>query len=143
MKDITRVFQDFCLMNNINYQYGQRHCLNLLNELKCNQVYFLHDRNVRNKANTQDGTSERITFTGSVFLVVKSDCDKPFFKEKMQQDKKNKYESNIEPLLELVGKFEKSFNCSDYTLSNIQITDVVDLLDFNADGLFIEYTINV
>lgn len=144
MKDITREFEAWCETKGIEYHYGQRANLNLLNDLVENQVYFLHNEN-RRRSNVSQTTGFRTgrSFSGNFFIVVRSDMDMPYYKEVQQENGENKYEKNIEPLLELIEAFENFFACSDYTINSLEVIDVTDLLDFNADGLIVTYGISI
>lgn len=146
MQDITRIFESYCNDNGIGYHYGDRVSLNLLRDKKtpANKPYFLHNKNTRNFLTGSFG-SRGVNFVGDFFLVVRSSLDMPYFKEVNDRrgDNVNKYERNIEPLLDLVEKFLKSSYCADLTINSFSAVDAVNILDTNFDGLYINYSINV
>lgn len=144
MEDITRVFEQWAQSNGIEYHYGQRANLNLLNSLENDKVYFLHNEN-RRRTNYAQMTGRRsgFSFSGNFFLVVQSDLDMPYYKEANDIRGENKYEKNIEPLLDLISNFEQHFACTDMSLTSLEIIDVTDLLDFNADGLLVTYGLSI
>lgn len=144
MQDITRFFEKWCESKGLEYHYGQKQNLNLLNELEPDVIYFLHNENRRKTVTNQKfGNVTGRTFEGNFFIVVESDFDMPFYKEKMQDNGENKYEKNIEPLLKYIDDFESMFFCSDLNLVSLETIDITDLLDFNADGLFVSYVISI
>lgn len=144
MKDITRVFEQWSEAQGFQYEYGQNANLNLLNSLEENKVYFLHNENRRRPRTSQTtGFGTGYSFSGNFFLVVQSDLDMPYYKEMQQDNCENKYEKNIEPLLKFIDDFVNFFACSEYTINSLEVIDITDLLDFNADGLVVTYAISI
>lgn len=152
MKDIVRILEYYFVSNGVIYHYGQKANLNLLSsdtDFRDMQPYFLHNKNKRITNFSVNNRVTGYTFTGDAFLVVKSSPDMPYYKE--LQDYRiddngnhvNKYETNIEPLLEFFKGFAESGFCADYTFREWTAIDVVDLMDVNFDGLYITYTITV
>lgn len=146
MDDIVRIFEAYFTAKDIIYHYGQKANLNLLayaTDFRDLQPYFLHNKNKRITNFSRYGGVKGYTFTGDAFLVVKSSPDMPYYKEKTDFRNVNKYETNIEPLLEFFNNFTKSNYCSDLEIKEWSAIDVIDLLDVNFDGLYITYSITI
>ena len=146
MKDIVRILEEYFTSKEVIYHYGQKANLNLLGsktDFRDLQPYFLHNKNKRITNFGRYGSVTGHTFTGDAFLVVKSSPDMPYYKEKTDFRAVNKYETNIEPLLELFYGFAASTYCADLEVRQWNADDVVDLLDVNFDGLYITYTITI
>lgn len=142
MKDLTRVLQDYCADNNIVYHYGIKRHLNLLegNQVE-GEVYMLHEPStlVPDVNDTKTG-HKSFTFTGGLFLTVKSTIDMPYFKEKQVTDDVSKFTLNIEPMKQRMIVIEKDLMCMGIDIKT-SIHETTNLLDFNCDGVFVKYTI--
>jgi hypothetical protein len=57
---------------------------------------------------------------------------------------RGKYKENIKPLLQTeIVKLENLLNCEDYRINEWAIVDIIDIFDFNADGIVVTYNISI
>lgn len=145
MADIVRILQDIAEGKGLEYHYGRKSCLNLLDgSAQSDRVYFLHEFTERlSNYNTTRTAIESITYTGKFFLVKHSDYDQQYFKE-VGSEETSKYTVNIEPLLFKHAGIGKQLACMEdldvLLWSNI---DVTDALDANMDGVLCNYKIQI
>jgi len=144
MNDIVRILQDIALSKGIEYHYGKRAALNLLDgSLDPTKIFMLHE--FTNRKSEYNSTGTRIiaaNFEGKFFLVKHSDYDQQYFQEVGTQET-SKYTTNIEPLLNVFNQIGNELGCLDFTVSQWDNIDVTDALDANMDGLLCSYRIKV
>ncbi|TRX34958.1 hypothetical protein FNW52_12515 [Flavobacterium sp. ZT3R18] len=82
-----------------------------------------------------DSGYETKTYTGKYMLLVSSDIDEGY---------KDKFDNNIRPLITNSNQFVKdSILCSDYQINKFQTMEVINLFDFNLDGVLVTYSITI
>lgn len=144
MKDIVRILQDIAIDKGLEYHYGKKAALNLLDgTLDASKIFLLHE--FTNRKSEYNGTGTRITaanFEGKFFLVKHSDYDQQYFQEAGTQET-SKYTVNIEPLLTVFAEIGNTLGCLDFTISQWDNIDVTDALNANMDGLLCSYKIKV
>lgn len=73
-----------------------------------------------------------VRYTGNFLVLTNSDVD---------MDYQQKYTAYIEPLLSIVGKtLWNQLRCA-YEMNNFKMVEVVNVFDFNADGLSVAFTL--
>ena len=144
MKDIVRILQDIATSKDLEYHYGKKAALNLLDgSIDPIKIFMLHE--FTNRKSEYNSTGTRITaanFEGKFFLVKHSDYDQQYFQEVGTQET-SKYTTNIEPLLTVFNQIGNELGCLDFTVSQWDNIDVTDALDANMDGLLCSYRIKV
>lgn len=146
MTDVVRIWQDYAAGKDWEFSYGRRSNLNLLetDELEAEKVYLLVEPPTRRFTPNANRTRlEHITFSGNMFLMVKSEQDMPYFNEMDNPDSESKYAKNIEPLLDLamkLGNFVASCQ-DDLEVLTWDCIDAINLFDENRDGVLITYQI--
>ena len=141
--DIVRILEQYCLNNNITFSHGRKSNLNLLkSNLNENEIYLLNEPTQRtqqaNSLNTRVGS---IVYKGNMFLLVKSNMDEQYFKEKNTNDTGSKFTKNIEPLLPVSIALHNYLMCSQLEVNLFDVFEAVNVLDTNKDGLIITYQI--
>lgn len=144
MKDIVRILQDVAEGKGLQYEYGKKAALNLLDgTAETDKIYMLHEFTNRKSEYNTTGTKIIATnYEGKFFLVKHSDFDQPNFNEKGTEST-SKYTENIEPLLEVFTSIGNQLACMDMTITQWDNIDVTDALDANMDGLLCTYKIKV
>lgn len=144
MKDIVRILQEIAESKGIEYHYGKKAALNLLDgSLDPSKIFMLHE--FTNRKSEYNTTGTRITasnFEGKFFLVKHSDYDQQYFKE-VGPEETSKYNVNIEPLLSVFAAIGNELGCLQFEVSQWDNIDVTDALDANMDGLLCSYRIKV
>jgi hypothetical protein len=144
MKDVVRILQTVAEEKNIEYHYGKKAALNLLDgTLAPDKIFLLHE--FTNRKSEYNSTGTMITaanYEGKFFLVKHSDYDQHYFAERGQEEQ-SKYTLNIEPLLGIFNSIGNSLACHGYTVNQWDNIDVTDALDANMDGLLCTYKIRI
>jgi len=144
MKDIVRILQDIAASKNLEYHYGKKAALNLLDgALEPDKIFLLHEFTNRKSEYNSSGTKIiSVTYEGKFFLVKHADYDQQYFAERATEET-SKYTTNIEPLLQVFGSIGNSLACLDAEVTQWDNIDVTDALDANMDGLLCSYKIRI
>jgi hypothetical protein len=144
MKDIVRILQDIAEENGIEYHYGKKAALNLLDgSLEADRVFLLHEfTNRKSEYNTSGTRIVAAYYEGKFFLVKHSDFSQHYFAERGEEEN-SKYTLNIEPLLAVFKNFGNSLACFGLSVLQWDNIDVTDALDANMDGLLCTYKIRI
>lgn len=144
MTDIVRILQQIAEANSLQYHYGKKAALNLLDgTIEPDRIFFLHEFTNRKSEYNDSGT--RIiaaTYEGKFFLVKHSNYDQQYFKER-GQEASSKYTQNIEPLLQIHYAIGNALACNGHVVQQWDNIDVTDALDANMDGLLCSYRIRI
>lgn len=141
-KDIVRILEDIAMANNLEYHYGKKSSLNLLDgTLDADKIYLLHEFTNRKSEYNSSGTLiTAASYEGKFFLVKHSDIDQQYFQEVGEQET-SKYTLNIEPLLSVFNTIGNALACLELEVSQWDNIDVTDALDANMDGILCTYKI--
>ena len=144
MKDIVRIFEDIALEKNLEYHYGKKAALNLLDgTLDADKIFLLHEFTSRKSEYNTSGTQiVAANYEGKFFLVKHSDFDQQYFAERGTPET-SKYVTNIEPLLAVFSDIGNSLACAGIEVSQWDNIDVTDALDANMDGLLCSYKVRI
>lgn len=144
MKDIVRILQDIATEKELEYHYGKKAALNLLDgDLDNTKIFLLHEfTNRKSEYNTSGTRIAAYIYEGKFFLVKHSDYDQQYFREKGQEET-SKYTMNIEPLLTVFSEIGNTMACAGLDVTQWDNIDVTDALDANMDGILCTYRIKV
>ena len=123
----------------MSFQYGDKPSLNLYDG-EDNGGYFLWLLPVESK-NIIDQYNKTIMIDWDIafFIAKKSDIDS-------ESDYYNhKWELNIKPIYDngYIQTFTSSLTCGGiYTMSNVVVKEVINLFDWNMDGVYVTATIS-
>jgi len=144
MKDIVRILHTIATQKQLEYHYGKKAALNLLDgSLEPDKIFLLHEFTSRKSEYNDTGT--KITgavYDGKFFLVKHADYDAHYFAER-GEEATSKYTQNIEPLLSVFTNLGNTLACTGATVTKWENIDVTDALDANMDGLLCTYSINI
>lgn len=73
-----------------------------------------------------------ITYSGNFLILTNSDLDK---------DYDDKFEDYIKPLISIVAEELKSFLRCDYDINDLTILEVINVFDFNSDGVSVRFNL--
>ncbi|KAF2518263.1 hypothetical protein E0W68_09570 [Flavobacterium salilacus subsp. salilacus] len=144
MKDIVRILEDLAVEKELEYHYGKKAALNLLDgSAEAGKTYLLHE--FTNRKSEYNSTGTKITaveYEGKFFLVKHADYDQHYFAETGTQAT-SKYVTNIEPLLQIFTQLGDRLACLGTVVTQWDNIDVTDALDANMDGLLCSYKIRI
>lgn len=144
MKDIVHILRDLAQDKNLDYHYGKKAALNLLDgSLDPNKIFLLHEfTNRKSEYNTSGTKITAANYEGKFFLVKHADFDQHYFAERGSEET-SKYTMNIAPLLSVFQDIGNDLACLGAEVSQWDNVDVTDALDANMDGLLCSYKIRI
>lgn len=144
MKDIVRILHTLAVDRQLDYHYGKKAALNLLDgTLDEDKIFLLHEFTNRTSEYNSSGTKIiAAAYTGKFFLVKHSAFGQHYFAEAGAAET-SKYTRNIEPLLAEFTALGNSLACTGAEVQQWENVDVTDALDANMDGLLCSYTIRI
>lgn len=145
MTDIVEILHNYCEANNIEFVYGRKSSLNLLdnrNKLQDSKIYLMAEPPTRTPLFTNIGKIKGYSFKGAFFLVKNSNIDMPIYNEVANYVERSKYMLNVKPLLATHKSFLDYLSCTDIEVKQCDAIDVYDIFDQNKDGLLVQYIIN-
>lgn len=142
MTDLVEVIETHCNTIGWKFSYGNKANQNLLkSNLIDGEITLILDPIKRSKAKSEFGGNGVITFTSSFLLVVKSNLDNTYYKQKGVTN--GKYTKNIKPLLTALESLENILDCSDYEIEQWEIDDIINVLDVNMDGIVVTFKLSI
>jgi hypothetical protein len=124
--------------NNWPFEYGRSDFHNLFDEIEQVGVNHLFLDPVEiNTLRNDSGSVEVIIYTGRFMLLKSSDID--------EVDYNYRYENYIKPIIENdLPIIEDSLICdNEATLSEWKVIEVVNLFDYNLDGVLITFKVEI
>lgn len=142
--DIVRILQNLAESNQLEYHYGKKAALNLLDgSAEAGKIYLLHEYTNRKSEYNSSGTKIIATnYEGKFFLVKQSNIDEQYFAERNAL-LPGKYALSIEPLLNLFITLGNGMACTGAVVTQWDNIDVTDALDANMDGLLCSYKVAI
>lgn len=142
--DIVRILQNLAESNQLEYHYGKKAALNLLDgSAEAGKIYLLHEFTNRKSEYNSSGTKIIATnYEGKFFLVKQSSLDEQYFVESNAL-LPCKYSLSIEPLLDLFVTLGNGLACTGSVVTQWDNIDVTDALDANMDGLLCSYKVTI
>lgn len=142
MADLVRILETFCTANNVQFHYGNKSHLNLIDagsDLAPNKIHFLLFP-LRRGNFIENG---RI-YNGNFFYVKPDDFAQEYFNETDGSNAESKYNTCIEPLITSLDIIEKKLKwCEDIDILSWESVDAVDVLDANMSGLYVTFQFKV
>lgn len=144
MKDIVRILHNLADTHQLEYHYGKKAALNLLDgTLEPDKIFLLHEFTNRKSSYNTSGTKiEAVDYEGKFFLVKHSDFSQHYYAEAGTTET-SKYTTGIEPLLATFSELGNSLACLQAEVTQWDNIDVTDALDANMDGLLCSYKIRI
>jgi len=117
------------------FMYARRDFQNLYNELEPNKPVIVLDPVVIDSNFSEMGVVESVVYSGSFMILMSSDID--------ETDYDYRYQNYIKPLLTGALLTIKASLICDYpsTIEVWRTTEVINVLDYNFDGILINYRI--
>lgn len=146
---MKQIFEDIASANSWAFDYGRQDFRNLadseaLNEDESKRYYLFCDPVEGNQLFSRAGLPMGQTeYTGKLMLLVASDLDQVYDAQLDSNKDNGKYESNIKPMIAKGGPLDlmlDSLICDyDLEVQVWRITEVINMLDMNMDGVIINY----
>lgn len=144
MSDLVSFFESVCTTNSFHFSYGNASNKNLLKNTEADKTYFLLDPLRRLKSFGEFGGEGESVYNGFFFLGVQSTIDKRYYNQSGDPDGNGKYREYILPLLNgSLKTVENALNCGDYEIRSWDITEAINQLDVNLDGLGVSFQIAI
>lgn len=128
-------FEQLAKDNDWEFLYAPKSYQNIYEEMQENKLHFFMEPLTIN-SKFDDFGIETPTYNGKLFLAYSSDID---------EDYEVRYEKYIKPIilggLQLL-KESLSTDCgTSYRVDSLSTTEVINLFNYNLDGLYINYSI--
>lgn len=136
--NMYELLKSICEVNEFPFVYARRDYANLYDEVeKPNVPYIFLDPIVREDRSNDMGVTESVIYSGHFMLVMSSDID--------EQSYNYRYQTYIKPLIaEAIGKIKDGIRCgAGVTFNQWRTTEVINLFDYNFDGLIVGYNISI
>lgn len=138
MADLVRVLETVCNANNIEFHYGNKNHLNLIdaNSDLCPDKVHLLLFPLR-RGNIVDSTR---LYNGNFFFVMPDDFAQEYHNETDGDNCEAKYTHRIEPLIKSLDALELKLKwCEGLDIVSFESVDAIDVLDANMSGLFVTF----
>lgn len=142
MADLVRILETFCASNDVQFHYGNKSHLNLIdsNSDLCPDKIHLLLFPLR-RGNVIDNA--RI-YNGNFFYVKPDNFAQEYFNETDGENCESKYNTCIEPLIKSLDSFEQKLKwCEGIDIVSFESIDAIDVLDANMSGLWVTFQFRV
>lgn len=127
-------FKDAATTNGWAFEYGRSDYQNLYNEEVSGGTVHLFVDPITIDSRFSDAGNESQTYSGKFMMLLSSDVDEHY------EDKYNDY---IKPLINSsIQTLKDELICSEMEINKFQLIEVINLLDFNFDGVLVSYSIS-
>jgi hypothetical protein len=131
---VYEFFKNIAEFNGFAFEYSRSDYQNLYDEMTTDIIHLFVDPIIIDSTFSDSG-HETKTYSGKFMLLVSSDID---------EDYKQKYLDNIKPIIDSAIQVVKDdLRCADYDISKFQTLEVINLFDFNLDGVLVNYNVTI
>ncbi len=142
MTDFVITMQRICDENNIQFHYGNKSHLNLIDansDLEPNKTHFLLFPLKR--GNLINNTR---LVSGNFFFVRPDEFAQEYYNETAGNDSEAKYNKIINPLISELDLIENKIKwCEGFDIVSLESIDAVDVLDANMTGLWVTFQVKI
>lgn len=142
MTDIVITMQRVCSENNIQFHYGNKSHLNLIDansNLSPNKTHLLLFPLKRGNL-----TNNSRLVSGNFFFVRPDEFAQEYYNETSDNDSEAKYNKIINPLISELDLIEKKIKwCEGLDIISLESIDAVDVLDSNMTGLWVTFQVKI
>jgi hypothetical protein len=127
-------FKNIAESNGFVFEYGRSDYQNLYNEEISGGTVHLFVDPITIDSSFSDVGNESQTYSGKFMLLISSDVDETY------EDKYNDY---IKPLINsAIQTLKDELICSEMEINKFQMMEVINLFDYNLDGVLVSYSIS-
>lgn len=142
MADLVRILEGVCNDNCIQFHYGNKSHLNLIDansDLAPDKIHLLLFP--LRRGNVVDNVR---FYNGNFFYVMPDNFAQEYHNETKADDCEAKFTNRIEPLIKSLDDFEKKLKwCEGIDIVSFESIDAIDVLDANMSGLWITFQFKV
>jgi len=114
------------------FDYSRADYQNLYDEMTIDKIHLFVDPITTASTFSQSGNESKSCY-GKFMILVSSDID---------EDYQQKYNNNIKPLIDdSLQILKDTLNCQELLINKFETLEVINLFDFNLDGLLINYNV--
>lgn len=128
------ILKNIAESNDWVFKYARQDFQNLYDEMENDLVHLFVDPITIDTVFSATG-NETITYSGKLMLLVSSDIG---------DDYETKYENTIKELIATsTSRITQRMICEDATINKFQTVEVINLFDYNLDGVLVNYSITI
>jgi hypothetical protein len=125
---------NIALLNDWVFEYSRADYQNLYDEMDNGKIHLFVDPIVIDSSFSDSG-NETKTYSGKFMLLLSSDVD---------EDYSTKYNTYIKPLIDNgMQSIKDVLLCSEFQINKLQVVEVINLFDYNLDGVLVNYSVTV
>jgi len=128
------LIEDICTANGWGFEYGRRDFDNLYDEEMSEDVRVFLDPVTIDEEINEQGVTEHQTYSGSFMMLKSSDVD-----EKSYEDRYQDYILDLKDTINTTLK--NAIICKGMLIKSWKVQEVINVFDFNFDGLLITYSV--
>ena len=140
--DLKNIFENKAAEFGWEWSYGNRNNHNLLAApLDPTKIFLLMDSPRRRPNHNKYGGENGMTYTGSFMVVMHSDYDRTY--DKQRGNDESKFEDHISPIIKnnLPQLFHAVVCDNEFEINASEIIEIINALNANMDGVLVTYTI--
>lgn len=126
-------YKNIAETNNWIFEYSRADYQSLYDEIITGGTVHLFVDPITIDSNFSDSGNETKLFSGKFLMLLSSDVDETY---------SDKYTDYIKPLIDNnLQNLKDELICSEFEINKFQVTEVINLFDFNLDGVLVNYNI--
>lgn len=135
---MKEILEQFATAQNWPFEYGREDYLNLFKKPEQIEVSHLFVEPITIEKNRNDSQQvESISYSGMFMLLYSSKFDKASYNDR--------YNDYIKPIINTqIEDLEQHLICEhEASLDQWKITEVINILDYNLDGVIVDYKVTI
>lgn len=126
--------KDIADNNDWVFEYSRSDYQNLYDEMVNDKVHLFVDP-ITIESSFSPSNIETKSFSGKLMLLMSSDVD---------EDYNEKYLNKIKPLIDnALNNLKSTMLCAEIQINKFQVLEVINLFDFNLDGILVNYNVTI
>ncbi|RAK21615.1 hypothetical protein B0I03_10547 [Flavobacterium aquaticum] len=114
------------------FEYSRSDYQNLYDEMTNDKIHLFVDPITTSSSFSDSGFEEKSSY-GKLMILVSSDVD---------EDYKQKYDNHIKPIIDgALQVLKDTLVCADANIQKFETIEVINLFDFNLDGVLVNYNV--
>lgn len=127
-------FKNIAELNGWVFEYARTDYQNLYNEnISGGTIHLFVDPIITDSSFSDTGSEDKKSYSGKFMMLLSSDMDESY---------NDKYNNYVRPLINGALQILKDdLGCSEFDINKFQVLEVINLLDFNFDGVLVNYSL--
>lgn len=114
------------------FEYSRSDYQNLYDEMTNDKIHLFVDPITTSSTFSDSGFEEKSSY-GKLMILVSSDVDEEY---------QHKYDTHIKPLIDgALQVLKDTLVCTDANIQKFETIEVINLFDFNLDGVLVNYNV--